>query len=84
MNTASPPVQSARLYSLHREFGLTPDPTPAPAAQGQTVELVSSIDSGGAPNPDADAPASTRKTTTDSTGKTVTTQLRGSASNTDN
>ena len=81
MNTAAPPVQSARLYSLHREFGMTPDPTPAPTPQGPTVELVSSIDSGGAPNPDADAadrPA-TRKIT-DSTGKTVTAQLRGAAS----
>ena len=41
MNTAAAPVQTARLYSLHREFGLTPDPTPVPTPEGQTVELVS-------------------------------------------
>ena len=47
MNTASPPNQGARLYSLHRDFGLQPDPTPAPSVdEGQTVQLVSSIDSG--------------------------------------
>ena len=80
MNTAAP-AQGARLYSLHREFGLTPDPTPAAPPQGQTVELVSSIDSGAAANPDADAadrPAT--KKLTDSTGKTVVAQLRGPAS----
>jgi hypothetical protein len=74
MNTAVP-LQSARLYSLHREFGLTPDPTPAPAPQGQTVELVSSIDSGG-PNPDGDEPAKTVKKVTNASGK-ITAQLRG-------
>lgn len=38
--------QAARYYSLHRQFGLQPDRPPAPPAEGQPVELVSSIDSG--------------------------------------
>ena len=47
MNTVSAPNQGSRLYSLHRDFGLQPDPDPAPLpGQGESVELVSSIDSG--------------------------------------
>jgi hypothetical protein len=73
LNTAAP-VQGARLYSLHREFGLQPDPTPPPSAEGQTVELVSSIDSGGAPDPAADAGDKPRTKQTASTGQTATAQ----------
>lgn len=56
MNTAPAPVQTARLYSLHRQFGLQPDPTPTPAPdeERQTVELVSSIDSGVGGEPQAE------------------------------
>jgi hypothetical protein len=47
MNTAEVPVQTARHYSLHRQYGLEPDPTPPPPPdEGATVELVSPIDSG--------------------------------------
>jgi hypothetical protein len=65
---------SARYYSLHRQFGLQPDPTPAPASeQGPPVELVSSIDSGVGAEPDA----STRNRVIQTNGKTGTVVLRG-------
>jgi hypothetical protein len=74
MNAA--PAQGARFYSLHREFGLEPDPTPAPPPDGQVVQLVSPIDSGPAPNPDGDAPHTRTRQITDSSGKTVSVPVR--------
>jgi hypothetical protein len=64
----------ARYYSLHRQFGLEPDPTPpmAPAA-GQPVELVSSIDAGVGGEPPASA---SRVRTITTNGKTTRTVVR--------
>jgi hypothetical protein len=82
MNTAAS-AQSARLYSVHRAFGMQPDPTPAAPAPGEAVELVTPIDSGGAPNPAADDDRPRVRQTTTANGKTVT-QMRGSSSPSDN
>jgi hypothetical protein len=54
MNTSDRP----RLYSVHREFGMTPDPDPLPGpATGPAVELISPIDSGVNDPPTDNAPA---------------------------
>lgn len=70
-NTAQP--QAARYYSVHRPFGLQPDPAPAAAAEGQPVELVSSIDSGVGAEPASEP----RNRVVQTRGKAGTTVLRG-------
>ncbi|OYX35838.1 MAG: hypothetical protein B7Y99_02900 [Caulobacterales bacterium 32-69-10] len=73
MSAAQP--QTARYYSLHRQFGLRPDPTPAPVsdADAQSVELVSSIDSGVGGEPSSEP----RNRVVRTNGKTGTAILRG-------
>jgi hypothetical protein len=75
MNTAQP-AQTARYYSLHRQFGLQPDPTPPLPADdaADAVELVSSIDSGVGVEP---APETRTKVVQTTKGKTTTAILRG-------
>jgi hypothetical protein len=70
------PGQGARYYSLHRQYGLTPDPTPAlPPAEGQAVDLVSAID----PGVGAEPVSEPRTRVIQTNGKTGTAVLRGSS-----
>jgi hypothetical protein len=68
---AAATAHGARYYSLHRQFGLAPDPTPAPSAQGEAVELVSSIDgvAGIGPEPETEQPRTVAMR--DSSGRVV-------------
>lgn len=78
MNTAQP-AASARYYSLHRQFGLQPDPTPPLPVDNaaDAVQLVSSIDSGVGVEP---APENRTRVVQTTNGKTTTAVVRGARS----